>query len=132
MTTNDFVAPIISSIFSAGGAGAFVAYWRERKVTKAKGAVASQTVDVEVDGSRLTVIERQMAALEKSFDTERRALLNTITHLQQDLEAEQRESARKDERIAKLSEQVEEIQRALDAVKAELAHGAKHPPEQGN
>lgn len=131
MSANDFVAPILSSIFSAGGAGAFVAYWRERKVAKAKGNIASATVDVEVDTSRLGLIERQMKSLEKSFDTERKSLLNTITHLQEDLEVEQRESAKKDVRIAKLSEQVEEIQRALDAVKAELA-GSTKPTEPGD
>lgn len=130
MSANDLVAPILSSIFSAGGAGAFVAYWRERKVAKAKGNVASATVDVEVDTSRLGLIERQMKALEKSFATERRSLLGTITHLKEDLEAEQAESAKKDEKIANLSRKVDDIQQALNLVKAELA-GRPHP-EQGN
>lgn len=121
MTATDFVVPVLSSVFSAGGAGAFVAYWRERKVAKAKGYVATATVDIEVDSSRLGIIERQMQALEKSFDTERRSLLSTITHLKEDLEQEQIESAKKDEKIAKLSRQVDEIQKALDLVKAELA-----------
>lgn len=127
MSANDFVVPLISSIFSASGAGALVAYWRERKVAKAKGTVATATVDIEVDTSRLGLIERQMSALEKSFDTERKSLLQTINHLQADLELEQAESAKKDEKIAKLSHQVDEIQVALDQVKAELASTHKPP-----
>lgn len=125
------VGTIISSVFSVGGAGALLAYWRDRRVAKAKGTVATATVDVEVDTSRLGLIERQMDALEKSFDTERRSLLQTIKHLQTDLEQEQAESAKKDERIAKLSRQVDEIQVALDQVKAELA-GTHKPPDQGS
>jgi hypothetical protein len=132
VTATDFVVPVLSSVFSAGGAGAFVAYWRERKVAKAKGNVATATVDIEVDSSRLGLIERQMQALEKSFDTERRSLLSTITHLKEDLELEQIESAKKDEKIAKLSRQVDEIQKALDLVKAELAGSHRPPADTGN
>lgn len=143
MSANDFVAPIISGIFSAGGAGAFVAYWRERKVAKAKGSVAEQTVDIEIDSNRLALLERQMQAmadshdrqmqaLASSFDRERQSLLDTIDHVRQDLSEEQAEGARKDEKIANLSRQVEEIQRALDQVKAELA-GTNHPrPDNGS
>lgn len=131
MTANDFVAPLISGIFSASGAGAFVAYIRDRRSDKAKGAVASATVDIEVDSSRLGLIERQMKSLEKANAEERRAFQSTITHLREDLEAEQLESAKKDEKIAKLTLQVDEIQKALDLVKAELA-GSHKPPEQGN
>jgi chromosome segregation ATPase len=124
------VGTIISSVFSVGGAGALLAYWRDRRVAKAKGSVATATVDVEVDTSRLGLIERQMQALEKSFDTERKSLLQTINHLQADLELEQAESAKKDEKITRLSQQVEEIQRALNQVKAELAD--RKPPTTGS
>lgn len=124
------VGTIISSVFSVGGAGALLAYWRDRRVAKAKGNVATATVDIEVDTSRLGLIERQMHALEKSFDTERKSLLQTINHLQADLELEQAESAKKDEKIARLSQQVEEIQRALNQVKAELAD--RKPPTTGS
>ena len=131
MSANDVVAPIISGLFSAGGAGAFVAYFKDRRVAKAKGTVAEQTVDIEVDSNRLALVERQLAYLEKSFDTERKSLLQTITHLQHDLETEQRESAVKDTKITNLSKQVEEIQKALDAVKAELA-GKPPKPDTGS
>lgn len=126
------VGTIISSVFSVGGAGALLAYWRDRRVAKAKGTVATATVDVEVDTSRLGLIERQMSALEKSFDTERKSLLQTIKHLQADLELEQAESAKKDEKIANLSRQVDEIQIALDQVKAELASTKPPKPDTGS
>jgi chromosome segregation ATPase len=128
VSASDIVAPLITGIFSASGAGAFVAYIRDRRSDKARGEVASATVDVEVETSRLGLIERQMKALEKSFDTERKALLGTIRHVREDLEAEQVESAKKDEKIAKLTLQVDEIQKALDLVKAELA-GSTKPTE---
>lgn len=142
MSANDFVAPILSSLFSAGGAGAFVAYWRERKVAKAKGTVAEQTVGTEIDTSRLALLERQMEslanshdrqieALAKSFARERQSLLDTIDHVRQDLVEEQAESAKKDEKIANLTRQVDEIQRALDQVKAELA-GTQPPSRPDN
>lgn len=129
MSANDFVAPLISGLFGVGGAGAFFAYIKERRVAKARGKVATATVDIDVDTSRLGLIERQMQALEKSFDTERRSLLQTITHLQSDLEQEQAEGTKKDEKIAKLTFQVDEIQKALDLVKAELAD--RKPPGNG-
>lgn len=142
MSANDFVVPVISSIFSAGGAGAFVAYWRERKVAKAKGTVAEQTVDVEINTNRMALLERQMDALAKShdqqmqalansFERERQSLYSTIKHLREDLQEEQVESAKKDEKIAKLTRQVDEIQKALDQVKAELA-GTKPKPDTGS
>lgn len=143
MSASDFAGHIISGLFGAGGAGAFVAYFKDRRVTKAKGTVAIQTVDIEIGTSRLTLIERQMQAmadshdrqmdaLAKSFDRERQSLLDTIDHVRQDLTDEQAEGAKKDEKIANLSRQVEEIQRALDQVKAELS-GTNHPrPDSGS
>lgn len=142
MSANDFVGPILSGLFGAGGAGAFVAYLKDRRVAKTKSIVAEQTVDTEIDTNRLNLIERQMEALAhshnmqmdalaKSFDRERRSLLDTIDHVRQDLVEEQAESAKKDEKIANLSRQVDEIQDALDQVKAEL-HGTKPPPDTGS
>lgn len=142
MSANDFVAPILSSLFSAGGAGAFVAYFKDRRVAKAKGTVAEQTVDIEIDTNRLTLLERQMTALSDSHDRqmealansfarERQSLLDTIDHVRQDLVEEQAESAKKDEKIARLTTQVNEIQDALDQVKAELA-GKPPKPDTGS
>lgn len=143
MNANDVVVPLISSIFGLGSGGAFVAWWRERKVDKAKGTVAEQTVDIEVSTSRMALLERQMEALAKSheqqmqalagsFARERESLYSTINHLREDLEEEQAEGARKDEKIANLSRQVEEIQRALDQVKAELAGTTTPKPDTGS
>lgn len=142
MSANDIFAPIISSLFSATTAGAVVAYFKDRRVAKAKGTVAEQTVDVEIDTNRLTLLERQMQALSdshdrqmealaKSFDRERKSLLDTIDHVRQDLVEEQEESAKKDEKIARLTTQVNEIQAALDQVKAELA-GKPLKPDTGS
>lgn len=141
MSANDFVGPILSGLFGAGGAGAFVAYFKDRRVAKAKGTVAEQTVDIEIDNNRMQLLERQMQALSDShnrqmqaladsFDRERQSLYSTIEHVRQDLVEEQAESARKDEKIARLTTQVNEIQAALDQVKAELA-GKPPKPETG-
>lgn len=142
MSENTVVVSIISSIFSAGGAGALVAYWRERRVNKAKSVVAEQTVDIEIDTNRLALLERQMQALSDSHNRqmeamassharERESLINTINHVRQDLTDEQAESAKKDEKISRLTSQVNEIQTALDQVKAELA-GKPHHPDTGS
>jgi septal ring factor EnvC (AmiA/AmiB activator) len=142
VNATDIFAPIMSGIFSATTAGAVVAYFKDRRVAKAKGTVAEQTVDVEIDNNRLALLERQMLALSdshnrqmealaKSFDRERRSLLDTIDHVKQDLLAEQEESAKKDEKIARLTTQVNEIQDALDQVKAELA-GKPPKPDSGS
>lgn len=142
MSGNDFVGPILSGLFGAGGAGAFVAYIKDRRVAKAKGTVAEQTVDIEIDTNRLQLLERQMQALSDShnrqmqaladsFDRERQSLYSTIDHLRHDLEDEQAEGAKKDEKIARLTTQVQEIQDALDQVKAELS-GKPLKPDNGS
>lgn len=142
MSANDFVGPIISGLFGAGGAGAFVAYFKDRRVAKAKGTVAEQTVDIQIDTNRLSLLERQMQALSEShrqqmqaladsFDRERQSLYSTIDHLRADLEEEQAESAKKDEKISRLTTQVNEIQDALDQVKAELS-GKPAKPDTGS
>jgi predicted RNase H-like nuclease (RuvC/YqgF family) len=141
VNANDIVVPLISGVFGLGSGGALIAWWRERRVDKAKSQVAEQTVDMEVDNKRLALLERQMQALSDShnkqmqaladsFDRERQSLYSTIDHLRADLEEEQAESAKKDEKISRLTTQVNEIQDALDQVKAELA-GKPPKPENG-
>lgn len=143
MSATDFVVPVISSIFSVGGAGALLAYWRDRRVAKAKGTVAEQTVDIDIDTNRLALIERQMQALSDSHDRqmqalansfarERQSLLDTIDHVRQDLVDEQAEGAKKDKRIADLTKQVDDIQRALDQVKAALQSTTPPKPDTGS
>lgn len=143
MSPNDVVVPIVSSFFSLLSGGAIWGYWRDRRVAKAKGSVAEQTVGIEVDEHRLALLERRMQtlsdshdrqiqALETSFDRERKSLLDTIDHVRQDLIEEQAESAKKDEKIANLTSKVEEIQKALDQVKAELASTKPPKPDTGS
>lgn len=142
MNENGVVVTVISSVFSLFSGGAIWSYWRERRINKAKSAVAEQTVDIEIDSHRLALLERQMqslsdshdrqmTALANSFARERQSLLDTIDHVRQDLTGEQAESAKKDEKIARLTSQVNEIQNALDQVKAELA-GKPHKPDTGS
>jgi phage shock protein A len=142
VSANEVVVPLISSVFSLFSGGAIWSYWRERRINKAKSAVAEQTVDIEIDSNRLRLLEhqmqalsdshdRQMEALAKSFARERQSLLDTIDHVRQDLIEEQAESAKKDEKISRLTQQVNEIQDALDQVKAELA-GKPTRPDMGS
>jgi len=142
VSATDVVVPVISSVFSLLSGGAIWSWWRERKVDKAKGAIAEQTVDIQIDTNRLALLERQMQALSDSHDRqmealassyarERQSLIDTIDHVRQDLLEEQAESAKKDEKIARLTQQVNEIQDALDQVKAELA-GKPPKPDNGS
>lgn len=142
MSATDVVVPVISSVFSLLSGGAIWGYVRDRRIDKAKSTVAEQTVDIEIDTNRLALLERQMQALSDSHDRqmdalansfarERQSLLDTIDHVRDDLREEQAEGAKKDEKIANLTLQVDEIQKALDLVKAELA-GSHRTPDTGD
>jgi chromosome segregation ATPase len=108
-------------IFSTGVIVALIAYFRDRRVSKAKGDVATQTVDVQVDADRLQVLEKRLVLLNQIRDAERDTMIATIAHLSADLETERRESAAKDRKIADLVQRVESIQSDLDKVRSELA-----------
>ena len=142
MTSTNVAVAVISGVFTVLSGGAVWGYWRDRRTNKAKGTVAEQTVDIQIDSNRLALLERQMQALSDSHDRqmqalansfarERQSLLDTIDHVRQDLIEEQAEGARKDEKIARLTKQVDEIQNALDQVKAELA-GKPTTPDHGS
>lgn len=78
---------IASSAFSAGVAVAVINYVRDRKVTKAKGAVAEQTIGTDVDAARLANMERRLGLVEKAHDAEVEALQATINNLKERLDA---------------------------------------------
>jgi DNA repair exonuclease SbcCD ATPase subunit len=117
-----------SGLFSAGVLITLILYFRDRKVTQAKGAVAEQTIDIQVDVDRLALLEGRMRLLNQSFDAERAVKDATIANLRADLEEERRESAAKDRKIAELVERVDSIQHDLDKVRRELSDTRRPDP----
>lgn len=126
----DYFAPVVAVVVGLAGGGTIWGYLKDRRTAKAKGKVATASVEIEIDTNRLSYVEAQVKALTAAFATERASLESTIQHLQQDLANERAESEKKDIKIAELVRRVEEIQHALDLVKSELAETRR--PENGN
>lgn len=78
---------IASGLFSAGITATAVKYLLERKSAKAKGAVAEQTVGIDVDAARLANMDRRLTLVEKAHDAEVESLQATIKNLKDRLDS---------------------------------------------
>jgi gas vesicle protein len=65
--------------------GILFAYIRDRKIDKAKGAVAERTIEAKVDEIGLAGLERRLAILAKTHDEATTVLRDTIDVLRSDL-----------------------------------------------
>ena len=118
----------VSGVFSATVLVALIAFFRDRRSLKAKGDIAEQTVDIQVDVDRLALLESRLALLNQTFNAERATLNATIAHLQAEVAGQDRKierlqkeldgellaAAKKDRRIADLEKQVNGIQAEIE------------------
>lgn len=78
---------IASSVFSAGLGAAAFSYLRDRRILKAKAAVAEQTVGTDVDAARMANLDRRLSLVERAHDAEVEAMQSTINILKDRLDA---------------------------------------------
>lgn len=115
------VGSMLSSLLGVSFGTAILYYFRDRKVHRAKGAVAEGTVAVRVDEDRLSL-------LRQTQDAEREVWSATHNHLRAELAEARLELEEKDHKIAELVRLVDELrdetnklQRKLTTVEEKLA-----------
>lgn len=84
---NDLVTIIVSTLFSTGVLTALIKYVSDRKVNRARGVVAEQTIGTDVDTARLAILDRRLSLVEKAHDQEVEALQATIRNFKDRLES---------------------------------------------
>jgi chromosome segregation ATPase len=75
----------------------------------------------KVRSSSIVTLESEMAAMQRTFDRDRKVTRETIQWLEEQLRNERRASARKDDRIRELEEKVQELQRRVAGLSQDLA-----------
>lgn len=124
MSAGEIATLVAQVALVVGGGGAFWAYWRERKVNKAKGTVATATVELQIDQSRMQNLEQRFALAEKAWDGERASFQRRIDALEQDLADERREAVEEKERhdtqLRALEDRVAAMQHELAELYQEL------------
>jgi chromosome segregation ATPase len=107
------------------GSAAFWGYWKDRKVAKARGTVATSTVEIQVEGARVQNLEQRFAFAQKAWDEERTSFERRIKDLEEQLSAERTERSEEErlsqEKIQKLEARVLGMQRELDEVMDEVS-----------
>jgi hypothetical protein len=107
-------ATIATAILGGGGFATLIGYVKDRRFSRAKGAIAEGTISIRIDEDRLSL-------LRQTQDAERDVWKATNAHLQAELAQERLDSAKKDERIAELVRLVEELRADSDALQNKLA-----------
>jgi chromosome segregation ATPase len=118
-------------------AGAFWGYVKERRVNKAKGAVATATVELQIDNTRMQNLEQRLGLAQKAWDQERESFQRRIAHLEDELANERAEAAeekmRHDQQLSELEGRLGVMQRELSDLYRELTelrqrNGGHTPP----
>lgn len=124
----DVVKIILGGALGAGGLGAVLAYFKDRRLNNAKGDVAVQTVELQVDFTRMQNLESRFALAERAWDEERESLREERESLTRRVAAaEARELAlekalaERDKKIRDLEARVGRVQSELVEVTRELA-----------
>lgn len=102
-------------------------YFRDRRTSKAEGAVASATVELQIDAKRLENAEARLDFTQKAWDEERLSFERRIERLEAELQEERLEGERKDQKILDLERTVSSIQSQLLDVSRELADLRRTP-----
>lgn len=77
---------VLSYLFAGGVAAAVVTFVLERKSKKARGAVDTRTVDLQVDAVGLGNLAQRLALIERAQDAERESWVETFASLRKGLD----------------------------------------------
>lgn len=117
----DAVKTAIGALLGAGGLGALLAYFKDRRKSKADGDVAVQTVELQVDHSRMQNLEQRFALAERAWDEERESLSRRVAAAEAREAALEQALAERDAKIRELEARVGRVQNELIEVTRELA-----------
>ncbi len=117
----DAVKTAIGALLGAGGLGAVLAYFKDRRKSKADGDVAVQTVELQVDHSRMQNLEQRFALAERAWDEERESLSRRVAAAEAREAALEQALAERDAKIRELEARVGRVQNELIEVTRELA-----------
>lgn len=117
----DVVQGALGTLLAGGGIGAVVVYFKERRLNKAKGDVAVQTVELQVDHTRMQNLEVRFALAERAWDEERESLTRRVTAAEARELALEKALAERDAKIHDLESRVSRVQAELVEVTRELA-----------
>lgn len=117
----DVVKTAIGALLGAGGLGALLAYFKDRRKSKADGDVAVQTVELQVDHSRMQNLEQRFALAERAWDEERESLSRRVAAAEAREAALEQALAERDAKIRELEARVGRVQNELIEVTRELA-----------
>lgn len=116
---------LATSAIAVFGSAAFWGYWKDRRKSRAAGAVAAATVEVQVDSQRLSGLEQRFAFAQRAWDQERESLHRQIDLVKDELAEEKRERAEErrehEGQVRQLEERIGGITRELADVTHELA-----------
>lgn len=122
---NDFWEDVVKlglgGLFTGGGIAAVLAYFKERRYNRAKGDVAVQTIELQVDHTRMQNLEVRFALAERAWDEERESLTRRVTAAETREAALERALGERDAKIRELETRVARVQSELVAVTRELA-----------
>lgn len=125
MSGADVAQWVATCVVAVGGSAAFWGYWKDRRKSKAEGTVATATVEIQIEASRVANLEQRFGFAQKAWDEERESLTRRIKHLEDDLVEERRERAAEEaaheEKRGLLEARVQGMQRELTEVTEELA-----------
>lgn len=117
----DVVKIGLGGAVTGGGIGAVLAYFKERRFLKAKGDVAVQTVELQVDFTRMQNLESRFALAERAWDEERESLTRRVAAAEARESALEKALAERDAKIRELEARVSRVQSELIEVTRELA-----------
>lgn len=124
MSGVDVVQSAASVAIVLFGSAAFWGYWKDRRKTRAEGAVATATVEIQIEASRVANLEQRFAFAQRAWDDERASLTRRIVHLEDELAEERRDhledKLRHEDQVRTIEERVSKLTEELGAVTTEL------------
>lgn len=117
----DVVKIALGGLFTGGGLAAVLAYVKERRKAHADGAVAMQTIELQVDHTRMQNLEQRFALAERAWDEERESLTRRVAAAESREAALEKALLERDNKIRDLEARVARVQHELEAVTRELA-----------
>lgn len=128
---NDISQMLLTLVLGIFGGGAVWGYLKDRKKSGAEGAVAVQTIELQVDATRMQNLEVRFALAERAWDEERESLTLRVTRAEARETALEQELEKKEAKLRLLEERVAKVQNELLEVTRELAGlRSDRPPHQ--
>jgi hypothetical protein len=121
MSAGDVVQAALTVLVGGGGLGALLMYLKERKKYGAEGEVAVQTIELQVDHTRMQNLEVRFGLAEKAWDEERESLTRRVAAAESRELALEAELEKKEAKIRTLEDRVSRVQAELLDVTRELA-----------